>query len=141
MPLALKRVKRLNGAMFFPPAVIIHGLADARVAVAPGRPVTLLSAPGAALYAGCLWWRSLVDIVRRDGVVDLLDCADGSGQAMAALRIGVCRLVLWADAPSWDAVAEIAVREGGCVLAEAPPALDLARRGAVRGLEAWLASP
>jgi hypothetical protein len=125
--------------MFFPPAVIIHGLADARVAVGPGRPVTLLSGSGAALYAGCLWWRSLVDLVRRDGVVDLLDCAHGSGQAMAALRIGVCRLVLWPDAPGRDSVKQIAGRQGGCVLAAAPPALDLAQRGAGRRLEAWLA--
>ena len=140
MPLALNPVKRLNGSMFFPPAVIIHGLADARVAVAPGRPVTLLSAPGAALYAGCLWWQSVVAAVQRDGVADLLDCADGSGQAMAALRIGVCRLVLWPAAPGWDAVAEVAGTLGGCLLAEAPPALDLAQRGNARRLEAWLAS-
>ena len=127
--------------MFFPPAVIIHGLTDARAAVAPGRPVTLLSAPGAGLYAGCLWWRSLLDLVRRDGVVDLLDCADGSGQAMAALRIGVCRLVLWPEAPGSIAVAEIAQKHGGCVLPAAPPALDLAQRGAGRRLEAWLTDP
>ncbi len=138
MPLALNPVKRLNGSMFFPPAVIIHGLADARAAVAPRRPVTLLSAPGAALYAGCLWWRSLVELVWQDGVVDLLDCADGSGQAMAALRVGVCRLVLWPNAPGWSAVAEIAGTLGGCVLAEAPPSLDLAERGASRRLEQWL---
>jgi len=109
--------------------------------VAPGRPVTLLSAPGAALYAGCLWWRSLVDQVRRDGVTDLLDCADGSGQAMAALRIGVCRLILSSDAPGWDAVAEIAAGLGGCVLTRAPEALDMAQRGAARRLDAWLAGP
>ena len=124
--------------MFFPPAVIVHGLADARAAVAPGRPVTLLSAPGAALYAGCLWWRSLVDQVRCDGTTDILDCADASGLALAALRIGVHRLVLWPRAPGWAEVAEIATTRGGCVLPEAPPALDLARRGAVRGLESWL---
>jgi hypothetical protein len=57
---------------------------------------------------------------------------------MAALRIGVCRLVLWPEAPGWNAVAEIAERQGGCVLAAAPPALDLAQRGAARRLEAWL---
>ena len=42
------------------PAVVVHGLADAEAALAVGRPVTLLSAPGAALYAGCLWWREMV---------------------------------------------------------------------------------
>lgn len=125
--------------MFFPPAVIIHGSADARAAVAPGRPVTLLSAPGAGLYAGCLWWQGVVEAVRRDGVMEILDCADGSGQAMAALRCGLRNLVLWPDAPGWDAVAEIADTLGGCVLPEAPPALDMAQRGAERRLDAWLA--
>jgi hypothetical protein len=124
--------------MFFPPAVIVHGVADARLACAPGLPVTLLSAPGAGVYAGCGWWRAVVDAVRRDGVVDLLDCADGSGQALAALRVGVCRLVLWPEAPGWDAVAEIAGTLGGCVLGGAPAALDLGVRGAARRLEGWL---
>lgn len=48
----------------FPPAVIVHGLDNARTALAPGRPVTLLSAPGAALYAGCGWWRALVRLAQ-----------------------------------------------------------------------------
>ena len=50
----------------FPPAVIVHGLDDARAALAPGRPVTLLSAPGAALYAGCGWWRALVRLAQAE---------------------------------------------------------------------------
>lgn len=176
--------------MVFPPAVIVHGLADARAAVAIGLPVTLLSAPGAGLYAGCLWWRGIVERVRRSmaagnsashgasdptvltellpspqplparrrgdfdlcsqgqpdtradtgprAIVDILDCADGAGQAMAALRAGVHNLVLWPDAPGWEAVAEVAASLGGCVLTKAPPALDLAQRGAARRLDAWL---
>jgi hypothetical protein len=122
--------------MILHPAVIVHGLADVRAALAPGRPVTLLSAPGAGLYAGCLWWRSLVGEVGADSV---LDCADGSGAALAALRVGANRLVLWREAPGWDAVAAIAAGQGGFVLPEAPAALDMAERGAGRRLEAWLA--
>ena len=128
--------------MTVPPAVIVHGLADARAALAPGLPVTLLSAPGAALYAGCLWWRSLVLMARDERpdvtMLDILDCADGSGQAMAALRVGLSRLVLWPSAPGWEAVAAIAAKRGGFVLAEAPPALDLAEPGAMRRLQVWL---
>jgi hypothetical protein len=128
--------------MVVPPAVIVHGLADARAALAPGLPVTLLSAPGAALYAGCGWWQALVAAARAEfpgtEVVDILDCADGSGQAMAALRIGVTRLVLWQEAPGWEAVAAIAVSLGGSVLGSAPPALDLAHQGAHRRVLTWL---
>ncbi len=128
------------------PAVIVHGLADARIALAPGLPVTLLSAPGAGLYAGCLWWRDVVAQARAEcptvQTVDILDCGDGAGQAMAALRVGVGRLVLWRTAPGWDAVDRIARGQGGFVLPEAPVALELlptgATTGAARRLAVWL---
>jgi hypothetical protein len=112
------------------PAVIVHGLSDAVAALewgaAEGHGVTLLSAPGAALYAGCGWWLALVEAARdtNPGVpcIDILDCADGTGQALAALRIGLPRLVLWPDAPGRDSVAAIAEAAGGFVLTSAPPA-------------------
>jgi hypothetical protein len=124
------------------PAIIVHGLADARAALAPGLPVTLLSAPGAALFAGCLWWREMVAAARAETpgteATDILDCADSSGMAMGALRSGVCRLVLYPEAPGWKAVAAIAEQQGGFILAQAPAALDLAQRNAIRRLHAWL---
>lgn len=124
------------------PAVVIHRLADARAALAAGCPVTLLSAPGAALYAGSLWWRALIERTRTDhaGVPmeDILDCADASGLALGALRIGQRLLVLDPRAPGWHAVAAIAASEGGALLAARPPALDLAQRGAARRLHDWL---
>lgn len=126
----------------FAPAVIVHGLADARLALSLGLPVTLLSAPGAGLYAGCGWWRALVDTARGAlpdiAVEDILDCAEASGQALAALRIGQRHLVLWPSAPGWNAVAAIAAERGGTVRPAAPPALDLARRSAARRLHDWL---
>jgi len=131
--------------MIVHPAVIVHGRADAAAALAPGWPVTLLSATGAALFAGCLWWQEVVNAARAafpaTESTDVLDCADGSGVAMGALRSGVCRLVLWPNAPGWDAVAAIAERQGGFVMREAPPALDLAQRNAIRRLDAWLRRP
>jgi hypothetical protein len=124
------------------PAVIVHGLADVKAALAPGLPVTLLSAPGAALFAGCLWWRDMVAAGRAvftgTEATDILDCADASGMAMGALRSGVCRLVLWPGAPGWESVAAIAADRGGFVLGQAPPALDLSQRNAVRRLPGWL---
>ena len=120
------------------PAVVVHGLTDAITTLAQaaseGGPVTLLSAPGAALYAGCGWWRALVEAARTHHpevpCMDVLDCADGTGEALAALRIGVTRLVLWPNAPGRAAVVAIAESIGGFVLASAPtvnPPLNPAR--------------
>jgi hypothetical protein len=124
------------------PAVIVHGLADARLALSVGLPVTLLSAPGAALFAGCGWWRALVRQARAAApavpVADILDCADGAGQALAALRIGQQLLVLAPGAPGWDAVAAIAAQLGGEALKSPPPALDLNQRQARHLLHDWL---
>ncbi len=116
------------------PAVIVHGLDDAVAALARGRAVTLLSAPGAALHAGCGWWRALVEAARARHpdvpCLDVLDCADGTGAALAALRIDVTRLVLWPGAPGRDAVVAIAESKGGFVLAAPPPADPAAKPSA-----------
>jgi hypothetical protein len=108
-----------------PPAIMVHGLDDALTALAANAPVTLLSGPGAALYAGCGWWQAVIAEARAAypdvQCIDILDCADGTGQAMAALRIGVCRLVLSPDAPGRDSVDFIARAQGGFVLSEPPP--------------------
>jgi hypothetical protein len=104
-----------------------------------------LSAPGAALFAGCLWWRHVVVAAGTEyphtETIDILDCADASGLAMGALRSGVHCLVLWPQAPGHAKVAAIAAGQGGFVLPKAPPALDLAQHNAVRRLDAWLRQP
>jgi hypothetical protein len=128
--------------MMINPAVIVHGLPDARLALGVGLPVTLLSAPGATIFAGCLWWRDLVAAARieypRTPATDILDCANASGLAMSALRSGVRHLVLWPEAPGWSRIAAIAQRQGGSVLQQTPAALDLGQRNAARQLHAWL---
>ena len=129
--------------MLLPPAVIVHGLPDARMALRPARPVTLLSARGAAAYAGVLWWRELIAAARAahpaTPVQDVLDCADAPGHAMAALRAGQRLLVLDAACPAFAAVAAAAATLGAHVLPAPPPALDLAERSARRRLPRWLA--
>lgn len=128
--------------MRLPPAVIVHGLDDACTVLAAGAPVTLLSAPGAAEYAGCGWWRALLERAGNAcpgaAFIGVLDCGEASGQALAALRIGLVRLVLRPGAPGWDAVAAIAAGQGGLVLREPPPALDMADRRDRRRLHDWL---
>ena len=123
-------------------AVVIHGLADARAALRPGRPVTLLSGVGAASYAGCGWWRALIARALAESghaAADVLDCADAPGRAVEALRAGCRHLVLDGGVPAFADVAGRAATLGAVVLPSRPAALDLAGRGAARRLDAWLA--
>ena len=123
-----------------PPAVVVHGPAQARAALAPGRPVLLLSAFGAAGYLGALWWRSLMAHAGAPcdalASLDALDCADQPGRALEALAAG-CRIVILHPCPAFPSVAARA--RGALVLATRPPSLDLGQRGAARHLHAWLA--
>lgn len=122
--------------MSLPQAVIVHGLPDLRAALAPGHPVTVLSAPGAALYAGGLWWRELLAAADYTGPA-LLDCGPAPGRAWEALKLGLRGVVL-APCPAWDQVADYAAAQGALLLSAPPPALDLAAPGATRHLTAWL---
>ena len=119
-----------------PPAIIVHGLVDIKAALAPGRPVTLLSAPGAALYAGGAWWAALLRAARFTGPA-LLDCADAPGRAWEGLALGLPGIVLL-PCPAWDQIAEYAATRNALLLPAAPPALDMAQPGAARRVEAWL---
>jgi hypothetical protein len=117
-------------------------LVHARSVLAIGRSVTLLSAPGAALFAGCGWWRAVIERARGEypgvPIDDILDCADAPGLALGALRIGQRRLVLSPTSPGWQSVAAIAASLGSEVLTSRPPALDMAERNAARRLHKWL---
>ena len=121
-----------------PPAVVVHGLADALAALAPGWPVTLLSAPAAAVWAGVGWWQALVQAAAvaqpATSHHDILDCGASPGRAMAALRMGQRIIILDPACPAFARVASL----GAIVLTQRPPALDLAARGAERQLAAWL---
>ena len=127
--------------MALPPAVVVHGLPHARAALRPGRPVLLLSGPGAAGYAGAGWWRALIRLAL-DGHApqpDALDCGDQAGRALEALAVG-CRMIVLHPCPALPAVMERAA--GAVVLTARPPALDLADcwgdRATARRLDAWL---
>ena len=113
------------------PAVVVHGLADARTALAVGAPVTLLSAAGAALYAGCGWWRALIARARAESRT-----SPSTTSSIAPMRPAWH----WARSASASAascstrctwlasVAAIAASLGGEVLTSRPPALDMADR-------------
>ncbi len=114
----------------------MHGLKDARLALAPARPVTLLSAPGAALSWGCLWWQELLAAAGHKGPA-LLDCDAAPGRAAEALAIGLSGVVL-TSCPAWDEIAELASQSGAILLPAPPPFLDLRLKGSERRLMSWL---
>lgn len=122
-----------------PPAVIVHNRTDAERVASFAKPATLLSAEGAALYAGCLWWAALTAGLCDHGPV-LLDCGDAPGRALEALKLGLKGLILSCNQSSFSIIEEIAHREGVLLLRERPPALDLGQRSAERHLATWLAS-
>ncbi len=123
-----------------PPSVTVHGLAHARAALAPGLPVTLLSAPGAGIYAGVGWWRALITAADPPlQSADVLDCGNAPGRALEALRGGQRLLVLECAQELWRDIAERAANQGAALLAARPPSLDLAAPGAARRLAGWLA--
>jgi hypothetical protein len=126
--------------MTAPPAVIVHSLAQARQALAANRPVTLLSAPGAAVYAGAGWWLALIEAAAGGAPPPphLLDCGAAAGRALEALRAGQRHLIFQAPDAIFAEVSAIAASFGAVVLRAPPPSLDLGRIGAGRQLAAWL---
>ena len=89
------------------------------------------------MYAGCLWWQALIAAAETAGPA-FLDCADAPGRAVEALRLGVRGVILACEPDLFAAVGGIAREKNAVLLADAPPALDLALPGAGRKLEAWL---
>lgn len=80
-----------------PPVIVVHALDHAvgalRAAARRDRPIVLLSAPEAGVYAGPGWFRALVaaarDAVPQARFSALLDCGAEAGAALAAIRAGV----------------------------------------------------
>ena len=129
----------MTRAAVLPPAVTVHGLAQARAALAPGLPVLLLSGPGAASYGGALWWRKMIGLAL-DGrhAPDALDCSDEPGRALEALAAG-CRIIVLLPCPAFASVADRAGET--LVLRTRPVSLDLEQPGNSRRLLAWLSPP
>jgi hypothetical protein len=115
-------------------AVIIHSLDHARAAMKAaaglGTQATLLSAPGAAAYAGAGWFLEVIAIAQSEhptaAVIAVLDCADHPGLVLGALR-GGCRAVRFAGCgPARKRIEDIAGQYGAILYETDAPALDLA---------------
>ncbi len=124
------------------PAVIVHGLDDARAALAPGLPVLLLSASGAGGFAGVGWWQAMIRAARAvcpdTPCQDALDCAPQQGRALEALSLGQKIIIFPDDNPAFASLCGIAAELGAQVWPQRPPALDMHARNAARELPQWL---
>ncbi len=116
----------------FAPCVIVYSISHAEAVLRVGNRCILLSSPGAALAGGVAWWQELVALARSrvpaTACIDILDCGDAPGIAMAALRMRQAIMVLRPSAPGFAAVARAAAAQGATVLTEPPFAIDMALR-------------
>jgi len=97
-------------------SIVIHGLPDALSALETSPRATLRSAPGAAGFAGALWWRELIALARAQtgwqGAA-YVDCGSNGALAVEAIRCGVVHLILDRDCPNFQDISELAVASGG----------------------------
>ncbi|MCE2921431.1 MAG: hypothetical protein ACK5WN_17320 [Alphaproteobacteria bacterium] len=113
------------------PAVVVHGRGHAAwaLSIAAGRPVLLLSAPGAALNAAPGWFKAVLDQAAAEhpgaNFTAALDCAAAPGAALAALRAGFKLMIFDLRHPSAASVLGAAAEAGAEVLGTRPEALDL----------------
>ncbi len=100
--------------------IIVHGLKDAKAAVAMasnlGVPVTLRSAPGAALYLGAAVFRDMIQEAQRPhpdvAVTAVFDCGDDPGLALGALRHGLKVIRVGVSGEVLERIADIAAQSG-----------------------------
>jgi fructose/tagatose bisphosphate aldolase len=93
-----------------------HAVAALKAAAAAGVPARLLSARGAAAYAGPAWFRELVAqacaAVPEAQATALLDCGSRAGDALAAIRAGVPAIAIDLPADAAANIADIATQAG-----------------------------
>jgi fructose/tagatose bisphosphate aldolase len=114
-------------------AVTIHSLDHACTALSAARelnvPVTLVSAPGAAAYAGVGWFRALTDEAHTQypdvSMTPILDCASAAGDALAAIREGLQVIRFSGKRDVKAKVMDIARQSGVSVVTRRAPSLDL----------------
>jgi hypothetical protein len=116
-----------------PVAFVVHGLPHLAAALAAGaesgRPIVAISAPGASAYAGPAWFAALAaeggaaypDVA----LTAILDCGDRAGDALAALKAGLTRLIFTGNPVAGEKLAAIARGYGAEIMFNRPDAVDL----------------
>jgi delta 1-pyrroline-5-carboxylate dehydrogenase len=114
--------------------IVVHSLAQAVAALSAAseaeRPIVLVSAPDAGIYAGPAWFREVLraahEAVPAAQFSALLDCGDGAGAAMAAIRAGLEAIVFTGPTEMAARLDDIAAQVGARLIAERPAeVLDL----------------
>jgi hypothetical protein len=118
----------------------------ARTAAGLGLAVTIASPPGAALFAGPIWFKALTDAARKrlppdSAVTFMLDCADSPGAALAAIRVKVEAISFRGNAKARAGIVAIAKRAGVAVMEPPGEAFDLSKNVAPEALVAFFSSP
>lgn len=130
------------------PAILIHGLDDARAALRAaqetGRPVTVISGPGAAAYGGPAWFDNVVRQARAEcpqaQVTAILDCDDAAGYALGALRYGIKHVRFDGRADVTIKLREIAAAQDAALITGEFATLDLrSAPDPLAACRAWLA--
>lgn len=133
-PYGRRRGARRQPRLISAATIIVHGLEQARAAIAAARdldqPVILRSAAGAAGSAGAPYFAALIEAARAewpDGPVEaVLDCGTEPGFVLAGLRVGLKRLRFGGAAAAFERLAEIATRYEAAVERDTDgPILDL----------------
>ena len=113
-------------------AIRIYGLDDALTAAEAaadlGCPLALISAPGAGYWAGPLWFKALIEEVRKRhpelAMSATLDCSDFAGAVLAAVRARVPRILFTGDDATADRLAPMAEAAGLTLLTRQPRVAD-----------------
>ena len=128
-------------------AIVIHGLADARAALAAGDalrlPVTLISGPGGGSYAGPAWFNEVVRAASAEfpqvAVTAILDCDDAPGHALGAFRAGVKAVRFTGREDVAEKLRDIAASLDAELITDEVETLDLrAHRDPVAACTSWL---
>lgn len=120
------------GAADFVVHSLSHAIAALEAAAAAAKPVALLSAPDAGIYAGPGWWKALADAARDAApgaaFTTTLDCGDDAGAAQGAIRAGIEGVIFTGRADVAARLAAIASVAGSHLRTQRPEAvLDLGR--------------
>lgn len=116
-----------------PRAIIFHSLDHARAALGAARKagveVCLVTAPGAARYAGVDHLKKIVDLALAEFEGDtpnaLIDCGTNAGSAMSALRAGWNTLAFAGEPDVKRKIADMVAQCGARLVDRPAEALDL----------------